>query len=292
MPSFCRSHPAGRAARHSHLFFDAIGQAQACLRSPYFTGLADLRRRQALFAETAMATDWVVRLFHAKFDRQRDNLQSLAKIAGKPVLKEWLNAPAGQEDPLGVFAGQPLSAVKAQMLGKEGSQARAYWDALAQLVPPGWQFDGRSRRPAQDLFNAALNYLYGMLYRVVESALFAAGLDPYLGIFHADEYDRPTLAFDLIEPFRPWADRLLCQLLWDDRLDPAHFDPTPQTGKSGFLLNKKAKPIIIPAFNDWLLEKIKLADAKTSRKNHIFRAAGSLAQLLRQTEFDIQVKGY
>ena len=42
-----------------------------------------------------------------------------------------------------------------------------------------------------------------MLYAVVEGGLFASGLDPHLGILHADEYNKPTLAFDMIEPFRP-----------------------------------------------------------------------------------------
>lgn len=42
-----------------------------------------------------------------------------------------------------------------------------------------------------------------MLYSVVEAGLFTAGLDPYLGILHADAHKKPTLSFDLIEPFRP-----------------------------------------------------------------------------------------
>ena len=82
-------------------------------------------------------------------------------------------------------------------MGWEGTQSKRYWAAVASALPPAWQFGRRSRRPARNGFNAALNYLYGMLYTIVEQALFGAGLDPHLGILHSDQYDSPTLAFDL-----------------------------------------------------------------------------------------------
>ncbi len=53
--------------------------------------------------------------------------------------------------------------------------------------------------------------MYSMLYAVLEGALFAAGFDPHLSILHADEYNKAVLAFDLIEAFRPWIDRLLIE---------------------------------------------------------------------------------
>lgn len=56
-----------------------------------------------------------------------------------------------------------------------------------------------------------LNYYYGMLYTIVEGALFAAELDPHLGILHIDTHNKPVLAFDLIEIFRPWVDALLIE---------------------------------------------------------------------------------
>ena len=61
------------------------------------------------------------------------------------------------------------------------------------------KFEKRSRRPALDHFNSALNYLYGMTYGVVEGGIFAKGLDPFIGLLHTDQYNEPTLAFDLIE---------------------------------------------------------------------------------------------
>ena len=49
----------------------------------------------------------------------------------------------------------------------------------------------------------ALNYGYGVLYGEVERACVLAGLDPYGGFLHVDRPGKLSLAFDLIEPFRP-----------------------------------------------------------------------------------------
>jgi CRISPR-associated protein Cas1 len=109
-------------------------------------------------------------------------------------------------------------------------------------LPSAYTFSKRTRRPAEDFFNAALNYWYGMLYSVVEGGLFAAGLDPYLGILHADEYQKPTLCFDLIEAFRPWIDRLLIQACLEKKLLKFHFTKN----QYGYFLNKTGKAVLIP----------------------------------------------
>ena len=49
------------------------------------------------------------------------------------------------------------------------------------------------------------------------------GLDPFAGYLHADRSGRESLALDLMEEFRPWADRLALTLLNRGELKPAHF---------------------------------------------------------------------
>lgn len=48
-----------------------------------------------------------------------------------------------------------------------------------------------------------LSLAYAMLARHLTVALTSIGLDPYRGFYHAPRYGRPTLALDLMEPFRP-----------------------------------------------------------------------------------------
>ncbi len=213
-------------------FFDSIGDVQASLQSPKFGTIATIRRRQVYFADSAAATAWVLEVFGHKSQQQAEVLRYL--LNRRPSAAAEIGQALGQlnsAEPLLLAPqlAQPLAVVRPTLLGKEGSQARAYWLAVAAALPEALTFEQRTRRPATDPFNAALNYLYGMLYTTVEQALLAAGLDPYLGLFHADEYNAPTLAFDLIEPFRPWADRLLIELCLDG-LWQAEFTDTKADG--------------------------------------------------------------
>ncbi|MEM7571698.1 MAG: CRISPR-associated endonuclease Cas1 [Bacteroidota bacterium] len=187
-------------------FHDDFGDADACLRSAFFESLALRRRKQVYFSDDLAGANWVVEQFRLKGVEQIGNLRYLANR--RPGQKEELaKAIASIEqfdaDWLKLANQTPNPSWASQIMGKEGALARTYWQAIAKALPKAWQFQGRSRRPALDAYNALTNYFYGMLYALVERALFTAGLDPHLGILHADEYDRPTLAYDLIEPFRP-----------------------------------------------------------------------------------------
>lgn len=98
--------------------------------------------------------------------------------------------------------GEPLEESRNHIMGLEGTAGRAYFQCLTKLMPEKYRFNGRSRRPAKDPFNAVLNYCYGILYSRVEKACILSGLDPYVGFLHTDNYNKKSLVFDLIEPFR------------------------------------------------------------------------------------------
>ena len=83
--------------------------------------------------------------------------------------------------------------------------------------------DGRSRRPPRDRMNALLSFLYAMWMNDCRSACEAAGLDPQLGFLHAVRPGRAALALDLVEEFRPLADRLALTLVNRGQLGPADF---------------------------------------------------------------------
>ena len=92
------------------------------------------------------------------------------------------------------------------LLGVEGTAARLYFSSFGALLksPPGtFCFDERNRRPPRDPVNALLSFVYAMLIKDVTSALLAAGLDPYVGVYHRPGFGRPALALDLAEEFRP-----------------------------------------------------------------------------------------
>jgi CRISPR-associated protein Cas1 len=261
------------------LFFDRIGKAKARLWSPYFASIATLRRQQVDFARHTEATAWMVDLFYLKTEGQiatlkylRSNKRLLSLSATQLIAQLRSNSRKMDN-----FRKQPLSECRASMLGIEGTIARMYWDWLGRSLPRTYSFQGRSRRPAKDIFNAGLNYLYGMLYSVIEGGLFAAGLDPYLGLLHADEHKKPTLSFDLIEPFRPWVDRLLVEQCVEGQLKKSFFTKN----QYGLFLNKDGKAFIIPLFNDFLRQEREFLGQTSNIRNHIYFMCGRLAQRIR-----------
>lgn len=96
-----------------------------------------------------------------------------------------------------------------QVFGFEGDAAALYFGKFDQLLasPQGdWcrsAWPGRQGRGAGDPLNVALNYLYGVLLGDVIRGVVAAGLDPHAGFVHSSGRNKPALALDLMEQFRP-----------------------------------------------------------------------------------------
>lgn len=262
-------------------FIDHRGDVRASLRSPYFESLATLRRKQVYFADMEAASRWIIELFTHKTTQQQQLLKYLTnrKHKFKALLDDTHTALSNELEKLNDRVQVPTAKWNASIMGWEGNQARRYWQAIGQALPPPWNFQGRSRRPAADPFNALINYGYGMLYGKVEQALFAAGLDPHLGILHVDEYDRPTMAYDLIEPFRPWVDRLVVEKILLDELSTDMFEYV----EGGTLLGNSGKRYFIPAFNAWFRQRVRWNKRQLTREAHIFAAAANLARLINET---------
>ena len=64
--------------------------------------------------------------------------------------------------------------------------------------------------------NALLNYGYAILRAIVARALVASGLLPTLGIHHHNRYNAYCLADDIMEPYRPYVDQLVVDILGED----------------------------------------------------------------------------
>ena len=61
--------------------------------------------------------------------------------------------------------------------------------------------------------NNLLNYGYAILRAVIARALVGSGLLPTLGIHHHNRYNAYCLADDIMEPYRPYVDQLVIQIL-------------------------------------------------------------------------------
>lgn len=120
-------------------------------------------------------------------------------------------------------------------------------------MEPEYRFEGRSRRPAQDIFNLFLNYGYGILYRITEKALIEAGIHPYAGFLHGLAKKQKSMVFDFIEAFRPWVDSMVYQLCKARAIKQEHIQQDPD----GLNLTNQGKALMIQAFQEGFKKKRK-----------------------------------
>jgi hypothetical protein len=92
-----------------------------------------------------------------------------------------------------------------QRLGPKGRWGPGRTDLWLTFGPRASLLTGKPHR-ASTPGNALLNYLYALLETEMTVALLAAGLDPGIGMFHADIDCRSSLALDAIEAARPHVD--------------------------------------------------------------------------------------
>ncbi|MBO0799400.1 MAG: type I-C CRISPR-associated endonuclease Cas1, partial [Blastocatellia bacterium] len=104
-----------------------------------------------------------------------------------------------------------------QIRGYEGQAASIYFGVFnlhLRHQREDFNFTTRTRRPPRDAINCLLSFLYALLRHDCIAALTATGLDPFVGYLHSERPNRPALALDLMEEFRPLlADRLAITLI-------------------------------------------------------------------------------
>ncbi|MEW6118352.1 MAG: CRISPR-associated endonuclease Cas1 [Nitrospirota bacterium] len=248
------------------VFMDMHGDPYGRVWHPKLGSTTLIRRRQLEIAETeeglALALEWV----KTKFDNQIGLFRRLrqtrphrsAEITSS--IEKLRNVMTGLDSVSGT-----IDECRGTIMGIEGSGGRIYFEALSSLMPDRFKFEGRSRNPAKDEFNALLNYAYGVLYSKVEKACIIAGLDPYVGFIHTDHYKKKSLVFDLIENYRIWADEVVVNLFASRKVKLEHFDHIP----NGLTLNKEGKAILLTDFNAFMDESIRYRGRNIKRDNII-----------------------
>ncbi|REE28008.1 type II CRISPR-associated endonuclease Cas1 [Winogradskyella pacifica] len=124
----------------------------------------------------------------AKVDNQANHLLEQGKKALK--LKRWIKE---------IKSGDPGNI--------EAISAAYYFQTLFNAL------DGFSRNQKGVAPNNLLNYGYAILRAVTARALVSSGLLPSVGIFHSNKYNAFCLADDVMEPYRPYVDALVYDMV-------------------------------------------------------------------------------
>lgn len=236
------------------VLLDKFGQPKGRFWPAKMGSTAAIRRAQLLCAETPEGVEIVIGWTRTKLENARAFLGDLARKrpARSADFDEACTKIGEQVESLDQLNGS-VDERRFEILGAEGAAATAYWQLIGTLPPRNFRFTGRSKHPAMDPFNAMLNYAYGVLYSMADRACIVAGLDPFVGILHTDNYNKRSLTFDLIEPFRIWADRVVLKLFTGRRCKEAMF----HRGKNGVVLEKEAKELLLESLNEYLDQRIR-----------------------------------
>ncbi len=212
-------------------FHSEFGYLQARM-----TGVADtsvtLRRAQFRAADEPAKCAAIARqIIAGKIQNSRNSLLRAAREndheAEREKLSQVIEALARQIRRLAEFEISNLKSQMDEVRGAEGLAAQLYFSVFTFMLKQQretFAFNTRSRRPPRDRVNCLLSFLYALVRHDCVSALTSIGLDPFVGFLHVDRPNRPSLALDLMEEFRPWlADRLAVTLINRQQIAPDHF---------------------------------------------------------------------
>lgn len=259
-------------------FVDRSGSPVGRIWSNRFGSISTIRRHQLDFVFSKKAVEWIKVIISQKVDNHIALLFSfqLDDAVLNRKITTYINRLRDYKTKILGLEGDVVSDIAATLRGWEGAAARNYYEAINLIIPDYYKFSTRSQHPAMDIFNALLNYGYGMLYGKIEGALIKAGIDPYIGVFHRDNYARPVLVFDVIEKFRVWVDYVVIRLVTQMAIQEESFS---QKADGSIWLESLGKRILIQSLNDYMDEVILVKGMQRSRNYHITLFAQDLAQL-------------
>ena len=132
--------------------------------------------------------------------------------------------------------------------GSEGFSARMYFSVWPGLMPDHMQFNGRSRRPANDEVNSLMNFIYTIFMNDLQVRLDVKGFDTIFGFYHRLRSGRASLTLDVLEVIRPILDQQILKLIREKRLRPEHFE---QHTEYGFLLSPDGRRTFFSELKKW-----------------------------------------
>ena len=231
-----------------------------------FGSITTIRRKQLELTLNNKGFQFAVEWIVTKLKNQAEFAKELAKTRPKlhDEIFEKCITIENNIDTLSSMQGS-VDEKRNSLIGLEGSASKIYFEILSLCMPERYRFKGRSRQPAQDPFNAFLNYNYGILYSLVEKACIIAGLDPYIGFVHTDNYNKPSLVFDIIENFRIYADQVVFHLFSRKMINDQMTDQIPQ----GYTLNKEGKRLLFDEWKKFLEKNVRFGNKNMSQEQTI-----------------------
>lgn len=220
--------------------------------------ISTIRRKQLFLQDKPyglkLVKEWIIQKMENQINHIGDLGVNRRDDEKRVLIKETIDGIRELQTKISTIDdNKTVEDVRETIQGYEGTASRIYFGTLSKLIPEKYAFSGRSKNPAKDHFNCLLNYSYGILYSSVEKACIIAGLDPYIGIMHTDNYNKKALVFDLVEIYRGYMDELVFKLFSTKKIDNSHV----KVVEGGLYLNQEGKKVLITSYNLLLEKKIR-----------------------------------
>lgn len=265
------------------LFMDKTGMPIGRIWSPKYGSISTIRKGQLNFTFSKDALIWIKEIIRQKIENQqalllmmKSNDQVIATKCEKSISKL-----DDYRTKIASIDGEIVSDVSSQLRGWEGAASKIYFETLNLFIPEQYRFEMRTQHPAMDIVNSLLNYGYGVLYGKIEGALIKSGIDPYIGVLHRDDYNRPVLVYDIIEIYRVWVDYVVYSLISQQIINEDYYSIRDD---GSYWLENLGRRVLIQSLNDYLEEVITVKGNSRSRLTQIQLYSQNLAQKFKLFE--------
>ena len=262
------------------MFMDKAGKPIGRIWSPKYGSISTIRKGQLNFIYSHNAVDWIKEVLLKKIENQQA-LMLLFNNDDHPKTDTEKNIARLEDyrNKIRTLDGDIVNDIAPMLRGWEGQASRIYFSTINAFLPEQFRFNIRSQHPALDITNAFLNYGYGILYGRIEGALIKAGVDPYIGVLHRDDYNRPVLVYDIIEMYRIWVDYVVYTLLAQNVITEEFYSVRED---GSYWLEALGRRVLIQSLNDYMDEVITVKGVTRSRLTILSLYAQSLAQKFKE----------
>ena len=262
------------------MFMDKTGKPIGRIWSPKYGSISTIRKGQLNFIYSHNAVDWIKEVLLKKIENQQA-LMLLFNNNEHPETDTEKNIARLEDyrNKIRTLDGDIVNDIAPMLRGWEGQASRIYFSTINTFLPELFRFNIRTQHPALDITNAFLNYGYGILYGRIEGALIKAGVDPYIGILHRDDYNRPVLVYDIIEMYRIWVDYVVYTLLAQNVITEEFYSVRED---GSYWLEALGRRVLIQSLNDYMDEVITVKGVTRSRLTILSLYAQSLAQKFKE----------
>ncbi len=240
------------------LFIESSVAIEAILWTPSYSSISTIRKKQNLFCLSNLSLGYVLKLIEEKISN-RAKLLCIKYKKGDDlsVFTEAFYLQIKQlKNSLQLVNPHKPALVFQKIRTLEAQASKLFFKYYFLLFNKKVKPKKREYKKATDAVNICLNYCYGILYRQITKCLIIAGLDPFCGIMHTDRHGKTSLTYDLIEPYRVWAEHIVLLFFKKEKTKTHAF--LDEKGR----LTKKYKKKLTTFFLDYLHKKKILRNRK------------------------------